>query len=94
MGGGDLKMIVLAGGLLGTGFAMYELVMGAAIVTVIYVGVAIRDRRKGENYPVPMMVGYGLAFVLYEVFRLTPEGKMFFDIFIKFKNPKAFSTSF
>ena len=82
MGGGDLKMIVLAGGLFGTGFAMYELAMGAVIVTILYIGVAIRARRKGENYPVPMMVGYGLAFVLYEVFRFTPEGKMFFDILI------------
>ena len=82
MGGGDLKMIVLAGGLLGTGFAMYELAMGAVIVTILYIGAAIRARRKGEYYPVPMMVGYGLAFVLYEVFRFTPEGKMFFDILI------------
>lgn len=81
MGGGDLKMIVLAGGLLGTGFAMYELAMGAVIVTILYIGAAIRARRKGENYPVPMMVGYGLAFVLYVVLMATPEGKVFFEIF-------------
>ena len=80
MGGGDLKMIILAGGLLGTGFAMYELVIGAAIVTVLYIGAVIRARRKGEDYSVPMMVGYGLAFVLYEELRLTPDGKLFFDL--------------
>ena len=81
MGGGDLKMIVLAGGLLGTGFAMYELAMGAVIVTILYIGAAIRARRKGEYYPVPMMVGYGFAFVLYVVLMATPEGKVFFEIF-------------
>ena len=81
MGGGDLKMIVLVGGLLGTGFAMYELAMGAVIVTILYIGAAIRARRKGEYYPVPMMVGYGFAFVLYVVLMTTPEGKVFFEIF-------------
>ena len=80
MGGGDLKMIVIVGGLLGSGFAIYEIAVGALIVTVLYVGVAIRYRRKGENYPVPMMVGYALAFVLYEALRFTEEGKAFFEI--------------
>ena len=59
---------------------MYELVMGAAIVTVLYIGAVIRARRKGEDYSVPMMVGYGLAFVLYEELRLTPDWKIFFDV--------------
>ena len=81
MGGGDLKMIILSGGLLGSALSAYLLVAGAIIVSIIYLGEVIRYKKEGKEYPVPMMVGYGLAFILYEIFVFTPEGKIFFDLF-------------
>lgn len=63
IGGGDIKLLFVLGGLWGWFLPVITLVGGCYILVLIYGGVAINNLAEKKQTYTPMMVGFGLFFL-------------------------------
>ena len=76
IGGGDIKLMVVLGGLWGWQMPVIILVGGCYILATVYLAYAVIDMTQNKQTYVPMMVGFGIMF-LYMLLNFPFDNGMF-----------------